>query len=377
MKKLFYTLYAIMFSIFRIIPLKQNKIVFLSPHNENFNDSLGAVMEEVIRRDDFRVVPISGRDLKFDRSHFFKSLGNIIRFFTVNAYHLASARFVFLNDNFMPLGKLHFSEKAVVTQLWHAEGAFKKFGLDIDQPDEVRALEKAGNSKLTYVVCSSEGVAPIYANAFGVSDYKVLPLGSARSDYFFKDINVERLRADFDRKYPQCKGKKLALYAPTFRDNSADDSRIMANFDAAAFNERFGEEYALLVRLHPQVHSETEIEGAVDMCDYENTLELMKLCDLLITDYSSICMDFAIQNKPVYFYAFDLERYEKDRAFYFDYESYVPGPVAKDFQTLLNLLNSNVSETYRLRRNDFNYANFGIPDGKAAERIVDKIIYNK
>lgn len=377
MKKLFYTLYAIMFSIFRIIPLKQNKIVFLSPHNENFNDSLGAVMEEVIRRDDFRVVPISGRDLKFDRSHFFKSLGNIIRFFTVNAYHLATARFVFLNYNFMPLGKLHFSEKAVVTQLWHAEGAFKKFGLDIDQPDEVRALEKAGNSKLTYVVCSSEGVAPIYANAFGVSDYKVLPLGSARSDYFFKDINVERLRADFDRKYPQCKGKKLALYAPTFRDNSADDSRIMANFDAAAFNERFGEEYALLVRLHPQVHSETEIEGAVDMCDYENTLELMKLCDLLITDYSSICMDFAIQNKPVYFYAFDLERYEKDRAFYFDYESYVPGPVAKDFQTLLNLLNSNVSETYRLRRNDFNYANFGIPDGKAAERIVDKIIYNK
>jgi len=85
----------------------------------------------------------------------------------------------------------------------------------------------------------------------------------------------------------------------------------------------------------------------------------------------------AIQNKPVYFYAFDLERYEKERAFYFDYESYVPGPVAKDFQTLLNLLNSNVSETYRLRRNDFNYANFGTPDGKAAERIVDKIIYDK
>ena len=103
----------------------------------------------------------------------------------------------------------------------------------------------------------------------------------------------------------------------------------------------------------------------------------MKLCDILITDYSSICMDFAIQNKPVYFYAFDLERYEKERAFYFDYESYVPGPVAKDFQTLLNLLNSNVSETYRLRRNDFNYANFGTPDGKAAERIVDKIIYDK
>lgn len=377
MKNIFYTFYAIMFAIFRIFPVKLNKIVFLSPHNENFNDSLGAVMDEVIRRDEFRVIMISGRDLKFNRSRPFHSIGRIIGFFTGKAFHLATAKYVFLNDNFMPMGKLHFNKKAVITQLWHAEGAFKKFGLDIEQSEKVRALEKAGNAKLTYVVCSSEDVAPIYAGAFGVSDYKVLPLGSARSDYFFRDFNLDRMRADFDKRYPECKGKKLVLYAPTFRDNPADDSRILANFDIDAFNERFGDEYSLLIRLHPQVHADVEFNGAVDVCKYENTLELMKLCDILITDYSSICMDFAIQNKPVYFYAFDLERYEKERAFYFDYESYVPGPVAKDFQTLLNLLNSNVSETYRLRRNDFNFANFGTPDGKAAERIVDKIIYDK
>lgn len=378
MKKFFYTVYAIMFGIFRIFPLKKNKIVFLSPHNEDFNDSLGFVMEEVIRRDDFRVIPITGRDLKPDSRHLAKSIGKLISFFTVKAFHLATAGYVFLNDNFMPMGKLRFSKKAVITQLWHAEGAFKKFGLDIEQPESVRGLENAGNSKLTYVVCSSENVAPIYAGAFGVSDYKVLPLGSARSDYFFKAFNEKRLRADFDKKYPQCKGKKLALYAPTFRDNPADDSRILSFFDVEAFNERFGEEYALLIRLHPQVRSDVSIpDGAVDMCGYDNTLELIKLCDLLITDYSSICMDFSLQDKPVFFYAFDLDRYEKDRSFYFDYESYVPGPVAKDFQTLLNLINSTVSETYRLRRYDFNFANFGTPDGKAAERIVDRIIYQK
>lgn len=378
MKKVFYFIYALMFNIFSIFPLKSNKIVFLSPHNENFNDSLGAVMEEIIRRDEFRIILISGTDLKFKRSDIFESIGKALSFFTVKAYHLATAKFVFMNDNFMPMGKLHFKANAVVTQLWHAEGAFKKFGLDIEQSEDVRALEKAGNSKLTYVVCSSEDVAPIYAKAFGVSDYKVLPLGSARADYFSKPINIDRLRADFDRKYPQCKGKKLALYAPTFRDNRADDLRILENFDVTAFNDRFGDEYALLIRLHPQVHSVSSIpSGAVDMCGYENTLELMRLCDFLITDYSSICMDFAIQDKPVYFYAFDLDRYERDRAFYYDYESYVPGPVAKDFQTLLNLINSTVSETYRMRRYDFNFANFGTPDGNAAKRIVDKIVYNK
>ena len=381
MKKVFYFIYAVIFNIFSILPLKKNKVVFLSPHNENFNDSLGAVMEEVIRRDEFRVVLISGRDLKFETSNvkkIFSSIGKAISFFTVKAYHLATAHYIFLNDNFMPMGKLRFKKNAVITQLWHAEGAFKKFGLDIEQPDDVRELEKMGNSKLTYVVCSSEDVAPIYANAFGVSDYKVLPLGSARLDWFSEEINTDRLRADFDKKYPMCKGKQLALYAPTFRDNTADDDRILENFDVASFNERFGDKYALLIRLHPQVHSNVRIpDGAVDVCDYGNVTELMRLCDFLITDYSSICMDFAIQDKPVYFYAFDLDRYERDRSFYFDYESYVPGPVAKDFQTLLNLINSTVSETYRMRRYDFNYSNFGTPDGKAAERIVDRIIYNK
>lgn len=381
MKKVFYFIYAVIFNIFSILPLKKNKVVFLSPHNENFNDSLGAVMEEVIRRDEFRVVLISGRDLKFETSNvkkIFSSIGRAISFFTVKAYHLATAHYIFLNDNFMPMGKLHFKKNAVITQLWHAEGAFKKFGLNIEQPDEIRELEKKGNAKLTYVVCSSEDVAPIYANAFGVSDYKVLPLGSARLDWFSEEINTDRLRADFDKKYPMCKGKQLALYAPTFRDNTADDERILENFDVASFNERFGDKYALLIRLHPQVHSNVRIpDGAVDVCDYENVTELMRLCDFLITDYSSICMDFAIQDKPVYFYAFDLDRYERDRSFYFDYESYVPGPVAKDFQTLLNLINSTVSETYRKRRYDFNYSNFGTPDGKAAKRIVDRIIYNK
>lgn len=381
MKKIFYFIYAVIFNFFSIFPLKKNKVVFLSPHNENFNDSLGAVMEEVIRRDEFRVVLISGRDLKFETSNvkkIFSSIGKAISFFTVKAYHLATAHYIFLNDNFMPMGMLRFKENAVITQLWHAEGAFKKFGLDIEQPDEIRELEKKGNAKLTYVVCSSEEVAPIYANAFGVSDYKVLPLGSARLDWFGKEINNDRLRADFDKKYPMCKGKQLALYAPTFRDNTADDERILENFDVASFNERFGDKYALLIRLHPQVHSNVRIpDGAVDVCNYGNVTEIMRLCDFLITDYSSICMDFAIQDKPVYFYAFDLDLYERDRSFYFDYESYVPGPVAKDFQTLLNLINSTVSETYRKRRYDFNYSNFGTPDGKAAERIVDRIIYNK
>lgn len=380
MKKVLYRIYAIIFNILRIFPLKPNKITFLSPHNENFNDSLGAVMEELVRRDEFRIIRISSYDARFDKSSVkavLKSIKNILKFYTVQVYHLATSGFVFLNDNFMPLGMLKFKDKAVITQLWHAEGVFKKFGLDIEQPNEVRELELKGNYTLNYIVCSSESVVPYYADAFGVPEKKVLPLGAARTDYFFKEINEKRLREEFDRSYPECKGKKLVLYAPTFRDNPDDDSELVENIDVKAFNDRFGSQYALLVRLHPQVHTSRQLlEDAVDVCDYENVSELVRLCDILITDYSSICMDFALLKKPVYFYAFDLEKYEADRAFYFEYENYVPGPVARDFSTLLNLINMGASETYTSRMETFVDFNFDKPDGNAAKRIADKIVYS-
>lgn len=376
MKNIFYSIYAFMFNIFRILPQKQNKIAFLSPHNENFNDSLGAVMDEVIMRDEYIIVKISSK-LGIDKASIksiIRSVLDALSFFTVKAYHLATSKYVFMNDNFMPLAKLKFRSSTVITQLWHAEGAFKKFGFHIDQPDEVRQFEREGNKKLSYVVCSSEQVADIYAEAFDVPKEKVLPLGAPRTDKFFKSINENRLREDFDRQYPECKDKKLVLYAPTFRDNRAEDEKILDNIDADDFNERFPDS-RLLVRLHPQVHTASaQMSGATDVSDYPDVSKLMRLADVLITDYSSICMDFALLEKPVYFYAFDLEQYTRDRAFYFDYESYVPGPVARDFQTLLNLMGTKISATYEKRRYDFNQRNFGTPDGKAAKRVVDRII---
>lgn len=381
MKKLFYSIYAFMFNFFRFFPMKKNKVAFLSPHNESFNDSLGAVMKEVIMRDEFHVCKISCKDLDIDKSSvagLLKSIIKAVRFFTSKAFHLATSHYVFMNDNFMPMAKLKFKSKAVVTQLWHAEGAFKRFGLHIDQPDEIRILEILGNGKLSYVVCSSEQVSDIYAEAFGVSAEKVLPLGAPRIDDFFKTVNLERLRSDFDKEFPECKDKKLVLYAPTFRDNRDDDRKLLDSIDINAFNERFGEEYRLLIRMHPQVHtSSADLTGATNVSDYKKLNTLIRLADIMVTDYSSICMDFAFLEKPVYFYAFDLEKYVSDRSFYEDYESYVPGPVARDFQTLLNLINNNVAQSYTRRMSEFKYYNFGEQDGKSAKRVVDTIIYNK
>ena len=377
MKRLFFTLYAAMFQLFRVFPVQKKRVALISMHNADFHDGLGEVERAFQgKKEGYFFTKITRRDLCLQTNAgpvaFLRSVCRAIGFFTRKAYGLARSRYIFLNDNFMPLASLHLGKKVVVTQLWHAEGAFKRFGQDISQPPEIRAREAAGNAKLTFVICSSESVAPHYASAFHVRPEQVLPLGSPRTDFFFRPQDITALRARFNEQYPQCRGKKLVLYAPTFRDDPEKDRELLSRLDTGLFNRYLGEEYALLVRLHPQIHADTRtLEGAGDLTAYPDVSELVLLCDVLVTDYSSIVMDFALLRKRCIFYAFDLEEYEKDRPFYFDYESFVPGKIVRTMPELLDEIEHGVLDLARLER--FRAFHFGRPDGGAAVRVVDYV----
>jgi len=141
------------------------------------------------------------------------------------------------------------------------------------------------------------------------------------------------------------------------------------------FNETLSDEYALLIRYHPQVHeSGLDLTGAVDLTSYPNVNELILISDILITDYSSICMDFSMLDKPTIFYAYDLEDYTSDRNFYFDYEEYVPGVVVKKEEDLIRVLKQHEYELDRDKNLRFKNFNFDNLDGKASKRVADNIL---
>lgn len=375
MKKLFYSLYALFFNMSRIFPVKKNRIAFVAPHHGGEADSLGILRSYVEKKGGYDIVTISTSDLHIDFSSVSRLISSAVRaiiFFTAKAKALATSEYVFLNDNFMPMASLNFSKKAVITQLWHAEGAFKKFGLSAPLQDDVRDREKKCSEKLTYVICSSKNVAPIYAEAFGVDESKILPLGTPRTDMLLCGRDVNKIRAEFDEKHPDCKGKKLVLYAPTFRDDPQTDKNTVSHIDADAFNKALGNEYRLLIKLHPQIHSGETIEGTTDVTEGHDINDLALICDTLITDYSSVCMDFALLSKPCIFFAFDLESYEKERSFYFDYKSYVPGPVVSDFGSVIEEIKNPRKSEEKLR--SFRDFNFDYIDCNNTERIWKRII---
>ncbi len=349
--------------------MKKNRVAFVAPHNGGNNDSLSVMRRYFENKGGYDIVCISTQDLKLDSSSIIKSCLKAAGFFTFKAFLLATSEYVFLNDNFMPMASLNFSKKATITQLWHAEGAFKKFGLSAPITDDVREREKKCSEKLTYIVCSSKNIAPYYAEAFGVDVNKILPLGSARIDSLLADADISALRNEFDKTHPECVGKELVLYAPTFRDSEEKDSALVEKIDIAAFNREFPDK-RLLVKLHPQIHSATVPDGATNVTDCDIGI-LTLICGSVITDYSSVCMDFALLSKPCVFYAFDLDEYEHERSFYFDYESGVPGPVVKDSDALIEAIKKPRKNEEKLRQ--FREFHFDYIDCNNAERIYNAI----
>ena len=129
-------------------------------------------------------------------------------------------------------------------------------------------------------------------------------------DYYFEDHDLDKLKSDFLKKYDISQDKKIILYAPTFRDE-AKYNDVFDFLDLKRFNERLGSEYVLALRLHPKIKNfyQGDIsseEGYIDVSDWESEQELMLISDMLITDYSSIMIEFVALDKPAVFFTYDL-----------------------------------------------------------------------
>lgn len=359
-----------------------DRVVFFHLTAGNFLDSMDRVERELRKRGDYEILHVSREELTNPRT--------ALRFMTRTAFSMGRARYLFLNNNFFPLGYTHPAPETTVVQLWHGMGAFKKFGFDIPQPPEVREKELGAVKNVDYVVCSAPQIRPIYASAFHMDPEQVLTTGTPIQDFYFDPANVgedaiKKHRRAFDDRYPACRGKYLVFYAPTFRDDPEEGAALLDHMDflrlRRSAEQGAEKEAVILVRLHPndeashqklraflQKHPE---EGVVDVTDYPDGNELSLLSDVMITDYSSICMNNALLRKPIVLYAYDLDDYKDARNFYFDYEKTAPGPVVRTMDELCTVFAEQDFHPERLEQ--FRELHFGDPDGHAAEKLVDAI----
>src|SRR5699024_8798956 len=141
--------------------------------------------------------------------------------------------------------------------------------------------------------------------------------------------------------------------------------------------ENLHEEYVFLFKIHPFVNNKLNIpyeysDFFYDFSDFREINDLLLVTDLLITDYSSVCFEFALLNKPMLFFAFDVEEYIRSRDFYYDYFNFIPGPLVSTTDELVESIKLNKFDMKKIKR--FVDYFFDNNLGNASSRVVEDVI---
>ena len=360
-------IFAGCFNFFRKWKVKKNQITLIEKLNTGGTGSLFEIKNECEKRGlPFHFNIITHADYEVSP----RNLGGLLKLFTIKAFRMATSSHIFLNDNFLPLGYMKLSDKTKVVQLWHGMGSFKKFGGSSETDPAVLKELEAATQNTDHILASSKNIRDNYAEAFIAPKEKVICIGCPQVDYFFREHDIAAWKEELSEQYPEMKGKKLVLYAPTFRGEEEHDKKLLEAFDFDAFQKELGEDYFLMVRLHPQIQSAKVPETVANMTDYPNVRKLLCMTDILIADYSSIAVEYSLLNRPIILYAFDKDWYlSKDRGFYFDYEKTAPGPIVENMQDLIDCMKN---EQWDLKKvESFAHLHNDYFDDKSAERVVD------
>lgn len=386
MNLLIVSLIRLLFFVFRIFKIKNNKIVLSNFCGKGYGDNGKYIVEELLRRGgDWDIVwlikdlnekmPNGVRKVKF------KSLKSI--------YEQVTAH-VWIDNRRKPVYVVKRKRQFYI-MTWHSNIALKKVEKDVTSKLSKAYIKNAKHdSKMIDVFLSgSKWETNCIRDSFWY-DGKVLDIGYPRQDIFVNNSTnsndiIKRVRQYYGIK----ENAKMLLYAPTFRKSQNEESLSVYNLKwdktLIAFEKRFGGEWVGMMRLHPNVSRLKDKlnipNNIIDVTAYNDMQELILSCDCLITDYSSTIMEAGIANKYGFIYASDIDEYNKDRGSYFELENELPFPFAPDNDTLIdNILHFDATLYFRNLHN-FLINKYGvICNGNASltiSSLIENIINNK
>ena len=345
--------YKILFTLFKLFPVR-DKVVFLV----SFPDNPLSVYEELRHQK----IPVDVVFLSNNRS--FKVDAPIYNYNSLQGiFHLATAKQVIADNYYALLAVTNFKPDVKVTQIWHAAGAIKRFGA-VDpanktrKPRALRRFERVYR-RFDFFVVGSDFMGRIFKKAYLATDEKLLKTGVPRTDFFFNH--------EFQPRFIE---KKIILYAPTFRryNDQNDDFRL----EVEKMKKVLAKDYVLVVKSHPAAQMNFTTDDFVFNYSDRDINELMMAADVLITDYSSLPMEFALLGRPMIFYAYDLENYEQEHGFWEPYRPSVPGPIVTNTEEIIAAIQNlapPVLDDYLAKWATYN-------DGRASEKLVNALFRN-
>lgn len=352
--------------------IKREKAVFVEVRFDEITDSFRLVYDRM-KADGFDVHEQFIENIKPGKWGYIKRCLRMLE-------DISDAHYVFLNDACNVTSCIPLRKGTKIYQLWHACGAFKKFGMSTAElifGDNRKSLEKYPNyGNLSYVTVSSPEVIWAYEEAMNLKDTKtqVVATGVSRTDVFYDQHFIEQSKAAVYSVCPAAENKKIILYAPTFRGRVAK-AESPDRLDIPAMKRALGDEYVLLIKHHPFVKQPPVVpEDCADFAmDVTKSLEIDQLLcasDVCVSDYSSLIFEYSLFERPMIFFAYDLDDYFDWRGFYYNYDELTPGPVVQETEEIIDYIRHLDARFDQAQVHAFKEKFMSSCDGHATDRIM-------
>lgn len=354
-----------------------NRLLFTSSSRKELGGNEAFIYNRMVERgvDKQFQIDFSFKENIKDRRSFFNKFS-----FTRK---LAMANIIICDDYQPELYHVDYAPHTDIIQVWHACGAFKTVGLERLGKPGAPAFDTRVHKCYTAMCVSSQLAAAHYAEAFGIEEHKIMPLGVPRTDIFFDENYKKKVIPEVLASFPQINGaKEVIMYAPTFRGVNARTASFpmdMIDFEGIGAYLK-AHQSIMLIKMHPFVREPLPIpdefkDVIIDASSFREINDMLFVTDLLITDYSSVIYEFSLFRKPMLFYAFDRMKYEADRGFYEPYSEMVPGKIVRTSEDLLKALEKRDFEFEKV--DPFVKKNFRYTDGHSTDRIIDTLLLKK
>lgn len=234
-------------------------------------------------------------------------------------------------------------KKRLIINLWHGVPLKKIALLDPNLKKAARIyFKKIFSENYTCILTTSHELIPLMARSFAVSEDKIKVWGQPRNDGLFQKNDCRKILGQLFPDLPEY--TKTVLYAPTFRDYGQVQLFPFKDFDQEQL-EAFLEEKNMLLFIRTHVAEQGSADPYLGKRirflgneQAEDVTGILNIFDCLITDYSSIYIDYLLTDKPMIFLPYDRQQYLDGRGMNFDYDDVTPGPKPETFNDFLDAL---------------------------------------
>lgn len=366
-QKIYKCVMSIFFKLWGRFLTVDEKLVLMNGHGYKYNDSPRAIYEKMIelgiaeeykivwalKNPDDNYIPGNAKKIKMDTLGYFKT--------ALKAKYWISCVNIERGLQFKKRNQIYLNT-------WH--GASLNF-----VGNAVKGRNDFDFRYIDYFCYNGEYEREFIKRDFNVRDEALIPTGYPRNDelYDATEQRKDKLRDKFNIP----KGKRIVLYAPTWRESedSGESFKLAPPIDWHKWEDRLGGEYIVFLRTHPYTTELMNVKFNDFVKDYTNypyVNDLLIVADVLISDYSCIQFDYAILERPQVCYGYDYNEYKSERGFYIDLENDMPNGVMKNEDEVIEYLvtlnyEKECAKAARFRRT---YMEYG---GNAAVKCINKV----